>query len=238
MLAAGLKRLVELEVVQLQPGSRFPTETEYRFHHALVRDAAYSLVPDNLRAIGHLRAGTWLEAAGESAPIVLAEHYKLGGQQQKAVYLFTLACKQNCERQRTDLQGAQRCLEAALACEPTGQTLTELQVLEADIAFWMDDFTAPSPSVDELLPKLRQGSDAWMQVAGNLILINAMSGRIQEASELGARLMVIDPAPGNGPLHRSAGLSQGHVSMDRPPERSPARAGAGSQMATERREPG
>lgn len=192
-MSAGLKRLVELELVQKQPGSRFPGQTEYRFHHALVRDAAYSLVPDSLRALGHLRAGTWLESAGESEPIVLAEHYKRGGEKQKAVYLFALACMQSCERQCSDLQGAQQCLESALACEPTGQTLTELQVLEADIAFWMDDFIRTVAVSEQVLPKLPEGSGAWMQVAANLMLINAMSGRFQDASELARRLMGMQP---------------------------------------------
>jgi serine/threonine protein kinase len=191
----GLRRLVELELVQPQPGSRFPAETEYRFHHALVRDAAYSLVPESLRATGHLQGGRWLEAAGESEPIVLAEHYQLGRQKQKALHFFTRACKQSCERQRSDMQGAQRCLEAALACGPTGQALTELQVLEADIAFWTDDFPRTLAVSNEVLPKLAEGSSSWMQVVGNLILMNAMAGRIQEAGALGQRLLSMEPAP-------------------------------------------
>jgi len=194
-LSYGLGRLVELEVVQLQPGSHFPTETEYRFHHALVRDAAYSMVPENLRSAGHLQAGKWLEAVGQPEPVILAEHYKLGGQKEKALHFFTRACKQNCERQRSDLQGAQRCLEAALACAPTGQALTELQVLEADISFWMDDFPRTLAVSNEVLPKLVEGSGAWMQVVGNLILMNAMSGRLQDADALGHRLLGIEPTP-------------------------------------------
>ncbi len=193
-LARGLRQLVELEVVQQQPGSRFPTEPEYRFHHALVRDAAYSLVLDSLRTAGHLQAGMWLEAAGESEPIVLAEHYKLGGQKQKALHFFTIACKQNCERQRSDVQGAQRCLEAALACNPTGQALIELQVLEADITFWIDDFPRSIAVSNEILPTLVEGSGSWMQLVGNLILMNVMSGGIQEADKLGMRLAGIEPA--------------------------------------------
>jgi tetratricopeptide (TPR) repeat protein len=194
-LAYGLRRLVEMEVVQRQPGSRFPSESEYRFHHALVRDAAYSLVPESLRATGHLQAGQWLETAGESEPIVLAEHYKLGGQKPKALHFFTRACKQSCERQRSDLQGAQRCLEAALACGPTGPALTELQVLEADIAFWTDDAPRTISVSNEVLPKLVEGSSAWTQVVGNLMLMNAMAGRLEEAGALGHLLLSIEPAP-------------------------------------------
>ncbi|HYH95652.1 MAG TPA: serine/threonine-protein kinase PknK, partial [Hyalangium sp.] len=189
------RRLVELEVVQLQPGSRFPAEAEYRFHHALVRDAAYNLVPDGLRMTGHLQAGEWLEAAGESEPLVLGEHFKLGGQKQKAIHFFTRACKQSCERQRTDLQGAQRCLEAALSCGPTGQALTELQVLEAYIVFWMADFARTLAVSHEVLPKLPEGSASWIQVVGNLIMMSSKSGRPHEAVALGRDLLRIEPAP-------------------------------------------
>ncbi|MDY7229018.1 protein kinase [Hyalangium sp. s54d21] len=194
-LAHSLQRLVELEVVQPQACSRFSAEVEYRFHHALVRDAAASLVPDSLRFSWHQRAGEWLESAGESEPLVLAEHYKLGGQKQKALQFFTRACKQNCERQRTDMQGALKCLKAALDCEPTDQALIELQVLEAEISFWTEDFERTIAVGREVLPKLAEGSASWIQVVGNLIIMNAKSGRTQEAVALGHQLLGIEPAP-------------------------------------------
>jgi hypothetical protein len=194
-LASCLQRMVELEVVQLQRGSRFPGEAEYRFHHALVRDAAYSLVPDSARAAGHLQAGAWLEAAGESEPRVLAEHYQLGGHREKAIHFYIQACRQICERQRLELQGAQRCLKAAWDCGPTEPAVTELQVLEADISFWMGDFARAATVSYEVLPKLTAGSLAWTQVVSNLILVNTQSGRGAEAIGLGHRLLEIEPAP-------------------------------------------
>ncbi len=194
-LAWGLRRLVEQELVQLQPGSRFPAQAEYRFHHALVRDAAYSLVPDGRRVTGHLHVGEWLEAAGESESLVLAEHYKLGGQKQKAIHFFTRACKQICEQQRVDLQGAQWCLKAAFDCGPTGQSLTDLQVLAAEVCFWMEDVKRAYTLFQELLPKLPEGSVSWVKMAGGLVMMGAESGRLQEAAALGQRLMSITPTP-------------------------------------------
>jgi hypothetical protein len=64
-LEQTLRQLVDLEVVQPQPGGRFPREIEYRFRHAIVRDAAYSLVPDSHKAPWRQLAGTWLEKAEE-----------------------------------------------------------------------------------------------------------------------------------------------------------------------------
>jgi hypothetical protein len=62
-LAKSLRQLMELELVQPQPESLFPGEPEYRFRHTLVREAAYSLVPDSLMPSWKHRVGTWLKMA-------------------------------------------------------------------------------------------------------------------------------------------------------------------------------
>jgi predicted ATPase len=60
-LTQSLRQLVELEVVQPQPGGRFPGEAEYRFRQLAVRDAAYSLVPDSLRSTWQRQASAWVD---------------------------------------------------------------------------------------------------------------------------------------------------------------------------------
>jgi serine/threonine protein kinase len=62
-LAKSLRQLMELELVQPQPESLFPGEPEYRFRHTLVREAAYSLVPDSLMPSWKHRVGNWLKMA-------------------------------------------------------------------------------------------------------------------------------------------------------------------------------
>jgi len=63
-LTQCLRQLVDLEVVQLQPSSRFAGESEYRFRQLAVRDAAYSLVPDSLRPTWQRQASAWVDGAG------------------------------------------------------------------------------------------------------------------------------------------------------------------------------
>jgi predicted ATPase len=65
-LQQRLQQLVELELVERQPESRFPAEPEYRFRHALMREAAYGLLPPGGRPSGHQRARAWLEQKGSS----------------------------------------------------------------------------------------------------------------------------------------------------------------------------
>ena len=72
------------EVLARVSSSRFPGEVEYRFHHALVREAAYAMLTPEDRTLGHRLAGEWLERAGEADPLVLASHFELGGLRERA----------------------------------------------------------------------------------------------------------------------------------------------------------
>jgi ATP/maltotriose-dependent transcriptional regulator MalT len=85
-------------------------------------------------------------------------------------------------------------MRAALDCGPTGQALTELQVLETNITFWMEDFARNILVGEEVLPKLVEGSASWIQVVGHLIMANTQRGRPQQTAALGHRLLGIEPA--------------------------------------------
>src|SRR5207302_934930 len=58
--------------------------TRYAFRHALVSDAAYAMLTDEDRRLGHRLAAEWLERAGESDPLVLGEHFDRGGDRARA----------------------------------------------------------------------------------------------------------------------------------------------------------
>jgi tetratricopeptide (TPR) repeat protein len=192
-LESRLRHVTELEIVEPHQSSRFPDERQYRFRHALVRDAAYSLVPTHLKQRGHRLAGAWLEKAGEQDPLVLAGHYQLGQDKQKAVFFFTRAGELLFEQQ--DLSGAQRCLEAALACEPQGNALTMLRALEAGIAYWRQDFARSYSLGHEVRPYLRPGSAAWVRVMGELMLIGAQRGLHEDVAVLYPIFLSASPDP-------------------------------------------
>ncbi len=201
-LEHGLRHLVSLEVVQPQPGGRFPQQTEYRFRHTLARDAAYGLVPDDLKPLGHRLAGAWLEQAGETEPLVLARHYQLGGELARAVHFFIRAGERLFER--SDLRAAQQCLEAAMACGPEGADMVALRALDASIAFWSEDFERSFTAGSEILPRLTPGSAPWSRVMGGLLLAGAQSGRLPEVVRLGELLLKTDPETQAIPLYIEA----------------------------------
>jgi tetratricopeptide (TPR) repeat protein len=197
-----LQPLVEQEWVAPQPDSRFPGEAEYCFRHALVRDAAYALVPDSHKPDGHRRVGAWLEQAGENDPRVLAEHASLGQQSERAIHLLTRAAEQLFEH--GDMPGTLRCVEAALALGVQGAELVQLRALQATVAFWVGDFTKLFEIGPGVLTRLRPGSRLWSWLVCGLCLGHGLSGRQEQAAALGQELLRTPPDAVAQMLHLEA----------------------------------
>src|SRR5204862_7372879 len=64
---------------------------EFTFAHALVREAAYAMLTDDDRTLGHRLAGAWLEQAGAGDAMALAEHFRRGGEPARAVRWYERA---------------------------------------------------------------------------------------------------------------------------------------------------
>jgi tetratricopeptide (TPR) repeat protein len=83
-----LEALAAEEVVEVHGASRLRGEPEWGFRHALLQNAAYGLLTDEDRALGHRLAGAWLEGAGEHNAAVLATHAERGGELLRAAALL------------------------------------------------------------------------------------------------------------------------------------------------------
>jgi tetratricopeptide (TPR) repeat protein len=85
---APLEELVAEELVHRLPGGGFV------FRHDLVREAAYRMLTDADRRIGHRLAGEWLLESGEGDPVVLAEQFAGSGAVEQAVDWFQRAAEE------------------------------------------------------------------------------------------------------------------------------------------------
>ncbi|MCY1074603.1 serine/threonine-protein kinase [Archangium lansingense] len=188
-----LRRLVEQEVIEPQQDSRFASEAEYRFRHALVGDAAHGLIPEDHRPVSHRLAGAWLERMGETDAMVLARHYQLGLRPERAALFHTRAAEQLFERH--DQQGATRCIEAALACGVRGESLARLRALQALVALWMEQVPRALELGTPVLRELKAGNRLWCWLVGGLILGGAAAGHQEEAARLSELLLRTTPEP-------------------------------------------
>ena len=158
--------LVERELVSARATARFPGEREYVFRNALVRDAAYAMLTEHDRALGHRLAGGWLEERGESDSAVLAEHFERGGDAPRAAVCYARAAAQAIEG--NDFAAVIARVARAVRCGAAGTELGALRLLEAKAERWRGAFPAAKQAAEEALALLKRSSPEWYEAAGEL----------------------------------------------------------------------
>src|SRR5213075_228145 len=129
-----LDELTQQELVSKQSQGRFPSEEEYAFRHALLRDGAYAMLTADDRRLGHLLAGDWLERMDERDAMMLAEHFERGAAKERALRWYPRATEQALEG--NDLEGALARAERGIACGAEGAELGTLRSFQAEARNW------------------------------------------------------------------------------------------------------
>jgi hypothetical protein len=192
VVAEWVARLVEHEMLAVRPDSRFPGERELAFRHALLREGAYATLTDDDRALGHRRAGDWLEQRGETNPMVLAGHFERGGEGARAAAHYLRAAQQAIGI--LDPQAAMARAALGLACAPP----PELRIARLGVRCEAGQTAhqIPMTEAEEVLQLAPPGSVPWAQglFAHNMGL--TLAGRFEERLAAIAQLHDITPAPG------------------------------------------
>ena len=158
-----LQGLISSEMLERRRDSRYPGETEYTFRHALLCDAAYGLLTEEERSLGHKRAGDYLERAGESEPLVLAGHFDRGADPARAGAYYLRAAEKahrNGERQGT-LTAAQRALACGIQAE---QQITLLGLL-CEAHAWYAEWEIARGYAETVMRMAPPSSSAWARAA-------------------------------------------------------------------------
>jgi tetratricopeptide (TPR) repeat protein len=185
-MAESLRTLVEQEVIGARAVSRFPGEREYVFRHALVREVAFSMLTDTDRALGHRLAGAWLERAGETDPLLLAEHFERGGERPRAVSWYRRAAEMALEA--GDLDATLASSQRGIACGAEGEERGVLGVLQGEAYLWRGDVARAEETGQAALDLLTRGSPLWFRLAGGAVLLSAQSGKYDRLATLVGQL--------------------------------------------------
>lgn len=191
-LDEALRLLMDVEVLELRRESRFPQEQEYRFRHALMRDAAYGLLADDERIQGHRLAGEYLETMGEQDSLVVAEHFVQGQQPARAWRHFMQAAEQS--RDNGDMETALVIAERGLALDPEPLVRGALLAVKADAFVWRERYAEVLTFGLEALGLLEVGSKRWCQLMQQLMPCTALTGRFDLLGDLGRQLVETTPA--------------------------------------------
>ncbi|WP_437585820.1 protein kinase domain-containing protein [Sorangium sp. So ce1000] len=122
--------LVQREIIERRPSSRFAGEEEIAFCHGLLREGAYAMLTDRDRALGHLLAGEWLLQVGEQDPMVLAEHFARGDDRARAAEQYLRAAE--LALRGADMPAVLARAQKGLDCGAAGETLAALHVHRMD----------------------------------------------------------------------------------------------------------
>jgi tetratricopeptide (TPR) repeat protein len=183
---AELAALEKAEWVSLRPEATFQGEKEYAFRHALVRDAAYEMLTEEDRALGHRLAGAWLERVGEPNAVVLAEHFDRGGAPERAVGWYCRAAQQALEG--SDLAAAIARAERGVALGASGEDLGALCLIRAEAHAWRGENAEAEQRAGEAMAALPEGSARWYAAAGQLAIAAGRLVRRERLEELAAAL--------------------------------------------------
>lgn len=185
-----LSELEAREVISRRGESRFSGETEYSFRHALVREAAYAMLTQADRLLGHRLAGQWLEGAGESDASLIAEHLEQGGEQDRAAPWWLAAAESALDA--SDFDVAAERAERGVACDPAGELLGALLLVLAETERWRGAPDYAERTARHAMTLLPRGSARFCHAAAELALLYQRLGRPQELARVARALLALD----------------------------------------------
>jgi tetratricopeptide (TPR) repeat protein len=185
-IRAELAELCRREIVTRKGAGKFAGDDEYHFRHGMVREAAYGMLTDEDRALGHRLAAAWLERVGETEAAVVAEHYEQGGEGARALGFWHRAAEQAL--QGNDMTAAITRADRALACGAAGDERGELLLLQAQAHLWRGESAAMEERAIEAMELLPRGSAAHSAAIAEAATAAFRLGRPDRAEALGQLL--------------------------------------------------
>jgi tetratricopeptide (TPR) repeat protein len=153
---------------------------EYVFRHALLRDAAYAMLTEGDRALGHLLAAEFLEKSHARDAIVLVEHFERGGDRARAATWCRDAAAEALEA--NDLPGAIARARRGAALGATGTALGRLHLIESQAQFWRGEYTNAEASATAAARIFDAGTAPWFEALGELMTALGQQGKYPEVS--------------------------------------------------------
>jgi hypothetical protein len=206
--AEWLDGLVRREIVVRAAHARFAGETEYVFRHEVVRDAAYGMLTEADRALGHRLAALWLDERGETEALALAEHFERGELPGRAVLWYGRAAEQALAG--NDFASAVERADRAVTCGARGAALGALRLVQAEASRWTGKWADSEARALEAVAALPEGEAAWYAAVAEADLASLVLGHTEERAAFVSRVQ--QPASGE-PAERARLLSCARIAM-------------------------
>jgi tetratricopeptide (TPR) repeat protein len=184
-VGAHLSMLEEQELISRRRDGRLTGE--HTFRHALLREAAYEMLTNEDRALGHRLAGAWLEQVGEHEAITLAEHFERGGEPGRAVAWYLRAGEQALEG--GDVNATLERADRAIACGAAGEERGAARLLQAQVAQWQGRNPEAAAYARAAMLDVPVGSDLWFRAAGEAANTYGRLDKREDLEALAAQML-------------------------------------------------
>jgi tetratricopeptide (TPR) repeat protein len=190
-----IRALVEEELIVPRKQRRFAGHPEFGFRHALLREGAYATLTSSDRRMAHARAGEWLLQLGENDASVLAHHFELGADAEKAAHYHALAGEQALSV--SDFSVAIRAAERGLALDPSQELQSDFWSIIANASFYTRQYEAALRAAENSLARSRPGSRSDCRALGAVLAAGVFyRGTASPVSQWVERLHATEPEPG------------------------------------------
>jgi hypothetical protein len=160
------------------------------FRQPLVREAAYAMLTEEDRLLGHRLAGEWLSQHAQVEPSVLAQHFERGGVGESAARHWGRAADQALSGD--DLAGALDHARRGLVLAQSDAVRGPLLAAAALAHRWRAEYPAAFSQASAALSILTEGESAYFDAASTLLSAAAQLGRRDEATPLRDRLHALE----------------------------------------------
>jgi tetratricopeptide (TPR) repeat protein len=192
-LREPLARLCTGEMIARRKDASFPGEDEFVFRHALVREAAYAMVPDADQRVGHRLAGAWLEQMGAVDPAILALHFERGDELAQAARYHCRAAEKALAG--NDFAGAVGHAERSCDCGARDEERGAAALIRAEAHRWRGELASATAAAAEAAEHLPSGGSAWFHAVREAIAANGRRGSFDLVSLWAAEALAAVGAP-------------------------------------------
>lgn len=188
-----LSTLEQREVVSRRLEANVGTEVEYAFRHSLIRDAAYAMLTDEDRTLGHRLAAEWLLGAGLRDSSTLAEHFERGGAAREAAEWWYHAASDALDA--NDFEAALSRAERGARHAESSEEIARIELARAEALRLGGDPALAAGAVERAAANAARGGSIWCAALGERALIFQRLG-LRERLESSAReLESVVPSP-------------------------------------------
>jgi tetratricopeptide (TPR) repeat protein len=186
----AVERLAAHELFSGASTPALGADVELMFAHALVREAAYAMLTDEDRVLGHRLAGNWLEQSGTADALVVAEHFRRGAEPVRAARWFERAAAQALAA--NDLVAAIGRAELGVEGGADGELAGKLLLIAAEAHIWRGELVKAERRAVAAAGNLPAGGAPWLRALAQTIIAAGKHGRLDGVEE---QVRLVDASP-------------------------------------------